>query len=91
MKYDLSQIMKDAWKIVKKAGKNFSEALKMAWRLAKALVEVRKDDCEEDGTIEVSFWFNYGKARAYFTRSYVSIYQNKKRFYIDLETGLKRL
>lgn len=91
MRYDLSQIMKDAWKIVKAVETKFSEALKMAWKLAKALVEVREDDCKEDGSIEINFWFNYGKERAYFKRSWDSKYQNNRGFYVDLQTGRVRL
>lgn len=35
MKYNLSDIFKKAWKIVKNNGKSMSEALKEAWRAAK--------------------------------------------------------
>lgn len=37
-KYNLSTIMKCAWKIFRNANMTFSEALKMAWRNAKAVV-----------------------------------------------------
>lgn len=36
MKYNLSEIMKEAWKIVKTMGKTISEALKAAWAAAKS-------------------------------------------------------
>lgn len=91
MGYDLSQIMKDAWEIVKTANITMKEALKMAWNLAKGIVSVRERDCEEDGSVSVNFWFNYGKARAYFKRNWVSKFQNSKNYYIDLLTGEIRL
>lgn len=37
-KYDLSKIMKRAWKLVKKAGVSISEGLKKAWREAKEVM-----------------------------------------------------
>lgn len=91
MKYNKSKIMKTAWNILKKAGVSFSDALKMAWKLAKAVMTMKKEDYVENGTVEVRFWFNYGKARAYINRSWVSKYQNQKGYYVDLETGRVRL
>lgn len=38
-KYNLSKIMKRAWKLVKKAGFGISEALKKAWNEAKSMKE----------------------------------------------------
>lgn len=93
MKYNREKIMRTAWKLVKEYGKNLSEALKMAWTLAKAFVELReKDGVEpEEGKITYRFWFGYGRKRAYFERSWVSNFQNKKGYYVDLETGYVRL
>ena len=39
MKYNLSQIMQSAWKIFRKMGTTFSEALHRAWQSAKARPE----------------------------------------------------
>lgn len=91
MKYNKSDIMKKAWEIKRKSGNTFSASLKMAWSLAKAILTMKKEDYVEDGTVDVRFWFNYGKARAYITRSWVSNFQNKKGYYVDLETGRVRL
>ena len=42
MKYDLRKLMLNAWKIYRKAGCSFSEALKRAWITAKAAEENKK-------------------------------------------------
>lgn len=91
MMYDMKQIMTNAWEISKKTGKVFSECLKMSWRLAKALVEIRKNAKNENGTIRINFWFKYNKYRAYIERSWESKYQNNLGYYIDLENGRVRL
>lgn len=50
-KYNLSQIMKRAWELVKKAAQTMSEALKKAWKEAKEmkedLMETLKANLEE--------------------------------------------
>ena len=89
--YDRKQIMKNAWDITRKTGKSFSECLKMAWRLSKAIIAIRKKDNQYTGTIRVNFWFKYNKYRAYIERSWESKYQNSLGYYIDLESGLLRL
>lgn len=86
-KYNKSEIMKNAWTIVKKFGKKISEALKMAWNLAKAIVEMKENDYEPDGTVTYNFWFGYGKSRAYIKRDWVSKYQNGRGWFVNLETG----
>ena len=44
MKYifDKKEIMKNAWTLVRKAGKSMSESLKMAWYLAKKVISYRE-------------------------------------------------
>lgn len=92
MRYDMRQIMKDAWELKKRTEKVFSECLKMAWTLAKSLVEIRKKDRNENtGVIRVNFWCKYNKFRAYIERSWDSKYQNSLGYYIDLENGRLRL
>lgn len=81
MKYNLSQIMKNAWKAVKELGMTISEGLKKAWKEAKkmektlrekvvaeieSIVETAK--CEGwNYTININDWENYGKSRTYFS------------------------
>lgn len=61
-KYNLSQIMKRAWELVKKASLTISEGLKKAWKEAK----------EDDGIVAkllsmgANRWTKYGKDRIYF-------------------------
>lgn len=91
MKYSKSYVMKKAWEIKRKSGKNLSESLKMAWNFTKAIVEIKEKEKKEDGTVWISFWFNYGKARAYIERSWYAKYQNGKGYFIDLTNGDLRL
>lgn len=42
MKYNLSNIMKRAWELVKKAGRTISEGLKTAWVEAKMVVKAEE-------------------------------------------------
>lgn len=77
-KYNLSEIMKRAWELVKKAGLSISEGLKKAWKEAKSLKQqlIRKLEAiaEEAGShengyhyeVSVRDWENYGKSRTYF-------------------------
>lgn len=77
-KYNLSEIMKRAWEMVKKAGLSISEGLRKAWKEAKSLKQqlIRKLEAiaEEAGShdngyhyeVSVRDWENYGKSRTYF-------------------------
>lgn len=85
MKYNLKEIMKRAWVLVKKYGKTKSEALKLSWGIEKVIKQDKENSGYPDGRVELNFWFCYGKERAYLTRSYVSNYQNKRGHYIDLK------
>lgn len=42
-KYNLSNIMKRAWELVKKAGLCISEGLKLAWKEAKNMKETMEE------------------------------------------------
>lgn len=52
MKYDRSQIMRNAWRtykyVCKKQGKTFSEVLKATWRLAKVSASIDKVFAESE-------------------------------------------
>lgn len=52
--YNLSNLMKNAWKIFRETELNFSEALKMAWRNLKAIVKAMSKTTEECHT-----WYNW--------------------------------
>ncbi len=77
-KYNLSEIMKRAWKLVKKAGMTMSSALIQSWREAKSLkvqlvkrlealvAEAGSHDNGYHYRIFVKDWENYGKSRTYF-------------------------
>lgn len=93
MSINKREIMTNAWKIMREGkGKiSFSEALKMSWKLEKAILKMKKEDGIESGSVSINFWFCYGKYRAYIQRSWVSKYQNKHSYYIDLLNGAFRL
>lgn len=74
-KYNLSNIMKRAWELVKKAGATISAGLKKAWAEAKAVEETAKAKVVKaiesliseasdvyDYSISESVWEKYGKA-----------------------------
>ena len=85
MKYNRKEIMKRAWEIKNKTDMSFSEALKASWKLAKKENEMKAADNAEDGTVKFNIWVGYGYVRAYYTRSWVSRYQDKKKTnYISL-------
>ena len=46
-KYNLSNIMKRAWELVKKAGLCISEGLKLAWKEAKHMGEITKGSVKQ--------------------------------------------
>lgn len=74
-KYNLSNIMKRAWELVKKAGLNMSEALKKAWKEAKNVKEklnkvarIQKSGIqwsEESSYLTFKLWERYNKKRVY--------------------------
>lgn len=78
MKYNLSEIMKRAWEVVKKAGTSFAAALKFSWACAKKAVEIKAKEHQDHPDCKVTFtvWAKYGKVRAYYRCNWWSKYQN---------------
>lgn len=96
-KYNLSNIMKRAWDLVKKAGMTISAGLKKAWKEAKEMEETLREkviselnslisDATEVFDYEISerLWENYGKSRTYFR-----IIETRKnsRHYVEHDFG----
>lgn len=94
MKYNKSQIMKDAWNLIKTAGVSLSTALKAAWAKAKAIIKATShldDYCGHAKVIE-NDWVKYGKNRTYITvRHYTAAWNLKRETrigYVDNLTGI---
>ena len=77
-KYNLSNIMKRAWELVKTIGCSISDGLKKAWSEAKSMKErlikrMELLDAKEEGIagfhyeVKVNDWENYAKSRTYFS------------------------
>ena len=88
MKYNLSEIMRRAWKIVRKAGTSFAAALKFSWACAKKALQLKLTDHREDipdCKVGFSIWAKYGKIRAYYRCNWWSSYSNSKNYnYIEM-------
>ena len=97
MKYNRSEIMKNAWALVKTDRISISIALKAAWALAKAMknANVVCADCESNycghSKVNVSDWKKYGKNRTYISvRVYTNAWNLKREIklgYVDNMTG----
>lgn len=93
MKYNLSEIMRNAWNIRRNANVDMSTALKAAWSLAKAMNEAEAIGEESGWNYKVSTndWAKYGKNRTYVsTRIYTNSWSLKREIklgYIDNTTG----
>ena len=97
MKYNRSEIMKNAWTLVRNDHISISIALKAAWALAKAMKEADAvcADCEANycghSKVSVSDWKKYGKSRTYISvRVYTNAWNLKREVklgYIDNMTG----
>lgn len=99
-KYNLSEIMKRAWTLVKKASKNRSEALKQAWREAKAALEIIKFERRakvvkiDNGRTNPNVGTDYDSECNYLTfnhwkkgsleRIYINDYKGRSVGYIDV-------
>ena len=82
MKYNLSEIMKRAWEVVKKAGTSFAAALKFSWVCAKKELRLKESwgyKLPEDAKVSFNIWTGYGRIRAYYKCSWLSNYANSKR------------
>lgn len=93
MKYNRSEIMRNAWNIRRNANVDISTALKAAWALAKAMIEAETIGEESGWNYKVSAndWAKYGKNRTYVsTRIYTNAWNLKREIklgYIDNMTG----
>lgn len=97
MKFNRSEIMRNAWNLVRTAHVTMSVALKSAWATAKALItaEELRSDCEGHycghSKVIVNDWIKYGKNRTYITvRVYTNAWNIKHEFrlgYIDNMIG----
>ena len=93
MKYNKSNIMRNAWNLVKTSGIKMSTALKSAWALEKAMMAAEKhmdDDCGH-AKLSVNDWVKYGKTRTYIAiKHYTNAWNLKhetKIGYVDNMTG----
>lgn len=93
-KYNLHNIMKRAWELVKGFGFGISEALKKAWKEAKEMAKTLRDELiekleaivEEKNShdngyhyeLSVNDWKNYGKSRTYL--SIIETRDNSKHY-----------
>lgn len=93
MKYNRSEIMRNAWNLIKKYGIDRSTALKSAWALAKAMIEAEShtDDYCGHAKVVVNDWVKYSKNRTYVTvRHYTNAWNLKRETkigYVDNLTG----
>lgn len=93
MKYNKSEIMRNAWNLVKTYGIKISTAMKSAWALAKAMIKAESmtDAYCGHGKVIVNDWAKYGKNRTYVSvRHYTNAWNIKhetKLGYIDNLSG----
>ena len=93
MKYNKSQIVKNAWNIRRSANVDMSTALKAAWALEKAMMTAETEGKESgwNYTVKSNDWVNYGKNRTYVsTRIYTNAWNLKREIkigYVDNMTG----
>lgn len=102
-KYNLSNIMKRAWEIVKQAAETMSEALKQAWKEAKDMMEKIKFEGRArvakvyNGEISQTVGTDNESESDFFTfslwergsmkRIYINDYKRRSVGYIDAVTG----
>lgn len=92
-KYNLSNIMKNAWSIRRTANVDMSTALKAAWATEKALMAAEETGKESGWNYRVcaNDWVKYGKNRTYVsTRIYTNAWNCKREIkmgYVDNLTG----
>ena len=67
MKYDKSNIMRNAWEIRRTANVSMSIALKAAWALEKTMMQAEEDgkDCGWNHKVVVNDWVKHGHNRTY--------------------------
>lgn len=102
-KYNLSNIMKRAWEIVKQAAETMSEALKQAWKEAKDMMEKIKFEGRAriakiyNGEISQTVGTDNESESDFYTfnlwehgamkRIYINDYKRRGMGYIDVTTG----
>lgn len=93
MKYDLRNIMRNAWDMKKAYGVSMSVALKSAWAIEKAMDTAEKIGKDSDWNYRAvaKNWVKYGHNRTYIsTRIYTNAWNCKKEIrigYVDNLTG----
>lgn len=93
MKYNKTEIMRNAWRIRKTYNVSMSVAMKAAWAVAKAVAIAEQDADEYCGNYRTSVndWAKYGKARCYIaSRWYTNAWalkRERKIGFVDLTTG----
>ena len=83
-KYNLSEIMKNAWAMFRKGGKLFSECLRKAWAIAKGLAKNQFTGFANLDGFEFNLWEKYGKRRIYIN-NYSGRNKNNRGGFIDLD------
>lgn len=93
MKYNKSNIMKNAWNLKKTYGISMSIALKSAWALEKAMMEAESEGKKSGWNyrVHVNDWVKYGKNRTYISYvTYTNAWNRKREYklgYIDNLSG----
>ena len=85
MKYNLSNIMKRAWMLVKKSGLNISAALKKAWREAK---EITMKGAEKQIAYATKLLENMN---VHFNNLIAACPDNKKSVWVNLLDGINAI
>lgn len=55
MKYNLSRVMKRAWEVKRKLNNEFSEALRMSWKMEKFEISAKENDRRTHELDKVTF------------------------------------
>lgn len=85
-KYNLSEIMKNAWAMFRKGGRIFADCLRQAWAIAKKPAKKHFDGNANINGFEFNLWEKYGKRRIYIN-NYSGRNKNNQGGYIDLDNG----
>ena len=85
-KYNLSEIMKNAWAMFRKGGRLFADCLRKAWAIAKQPAKKQFDGNANIDGFEFNLWEKYGKRRIYIN-NYSGRNKSNQGGYIDLDCG----
>lgn len=83
-KYNLSEIMKNAWAMFRKGGILFADCLRKAWAIAKQPAKKQFDGNANIDGFEFNLWEKYGKRRIYIN-NYSGRNKSNQGGYIDLD------